>query len=778
MFSIDFYRKLNFTFGLLVLGILFGIITFAATLEVKDLDLWFHLRSGNYIVHHREVPVVDVFSCSAKGQTWNNHEWLFQVIVYGVKRLWGMDALIYMQAGVVLLTFLVLMLLTYRASRLLLMAPLLYLVFLVYQTRFTIRPDIFSILLMVTFIAILATSLKRRWSLWALFFLQIIWTNMHGYFFLGVLIVVLALAAEWIKRRVHLPWSWNKEGLLTDEEFRRLHLIGGAVILATLINPMGWRGTVYPLTVLWQIPSGASNVFFEHITELRRPLSLSTLWDMGVQWPYKALIFLSAVALFLGRRRLDIRVLLFWLFFLLFSVIALRNITYFAVMAYLLLMISSVNISVDDLSPVRFLSEKFMHLTGVFVGVLLMIGLLNAGCDLQDRGYYDFDAYARKSVYLGIDRRVFPHHAVDFLRKNNIKGNFFNDFNSGAFLIGRVYPNIRVFMDGRTELRGAKFFTTYKKLWEEGDEKLFDEMVARYQLTGAFVNTAYNQAPEKFLKMISNKKDWYMVYLDYDAAIFLKDAPVNEEAIDKNALDMSMWKPYGLDLKKFGPMPVVPYPFVSRANSLLAMGFDDLAMAEADAALVVYPSFSEAHAIKGRIYYERKEFEKAFKSYRTAASLDTGDMDIRSKLVVCYYETGAYDEAIKQAEEVLDIQPSNVRAQLAMARSFAKKKQNKKAYDILVQAFKSRFKKVDDVVALGDIFFTDKAYVLAGKCYKMVLQKDPLFTDARVRLGDVLKEQKNISGARLQWRRAMKSRSDDKGIKERLAGTESKPLGK
>ena len=40
----------------------------------------------------------------------------------------------------------------------------------------------------------------------------------------------------------------------------------------------------------------------------------------------------------------------------------------------------------------------------------------------------------------------------DFLVANKVKGNFFNDFNSGAYLVGRCSPNIKVFIDGRTEV--------------------------------------------------------------------------------------------------------------------------------------------------------------------------------------------------------------------------------------------------------------------------------------------------------------------------------------
>jgi hypothetical protein len=107
MLSLTFYKKLNWTFGVLAIGILFALIAFAATIEIKDLDLWLHIRMGQFIVQHGYVPSVDVLSASFAGQPWNNHEWLFQVIVYLVKSHWGLDGLIYMQSAVVVLTFLI-----------------------------------------------------------------------------------------------------------------------------------------------------------------------------------------------------------------------------------------------------------------------------------------------------------------------------------------------------------------------------------------------------------------------------------------------------------------------------------------------------------------------------------------------------------------------------------------------------------------------------------------------------------------------------------------------
>ena len=77
----------------------------------------------------------------------------------------------------------------------------------------------------------------------------------------------------------------------------------------------------------------------------------------------------------------------------------------------------------------------------------------------------------------GITQRNYPNKAADFLVENKVKGNFFNDFNSGAYLIGRCFPDIKVFMDGRTEVYGPRFFQYYDKAWKQGDVKILEEIL-------------------------------------------------------------------------------------------------------------------------------------------------------------------------------------------------------------------------------------------------------------------------------------------------------------
>src|SRR5271170_7647599 len=112
-----FWKNLSTTLGWLSVGVLFGMITFSSSLEIKDLDLWLHLRMGWWITQHGFVPNYDVLSCTIAGKPWVNHEWLFQVLVYLVKESFGFNGLICMQSIVVAVTFLVLLFLGYSRER-------------------------------------------------------------------------------------------------------------------------------------------------------------------------------------------------------------------------------------------------------------------------------------------------------------------------------------------------------------------------------------------------------------------------------------------------------------------------------------------------------------------------------------------------------------------------------------------------------------------------------------------------------------------------------------
>ncbi|MDE1921345.1 MAG: tetratricopeptide repeat protein [Candidatus Omnitrophica bacterium] len=709
-----FWRHLSVTFGWLAIGLLFCLVTFSSSLEIKDLDLWLHLRMGWWIWQHGFVPHYDVLSCTIAGKPWVNHEWLFQVLVYLVQRAYGFNGLISMQSLVVGATFLFLLFLGYSRERQWLSVVSLLMVLMVYQTRFTIRPDIFSILFFVLYIYVLSLHINKRWALYALVGLQIIWANTHGFFFFGPLLVAVAILSEFLKRRVPMPYEWNTTGRLTDGEYRSLKILFPLLILACCVNPDTFKGAWYPVKVFFSL-SGSNKIFFKHIVELQRPITAQNIFT-NMWMYYKALIVVSFLSFVFNRRKIDVSSLLVWAIFLAFSLAAIRNMVFFAVAAYMVLMVNAISISWKNVVPLHFSSPKFKYLTVIIIEIILMLWMMNFGIQMSSNGYFDFDTYGRKSEFFGVSKRVYPYEAVNFLVAQKIKGNFFNDFNSGAYLVGRVDPAVKVFIDGRTEEYGAKFFENYQKIWMQGNAKVFEQFERKDNITGAFLNNAHQEIPPACLKMFHSFKDWSIVYLDYDGVIFLKKTPYNMPFIRKFSVDIHHWVPKPMNLYKLGTKLVTPFPFVNRAYILETLDADEAAIREAREALAVAPDYGQAYHILAKIYTKRHEYKKAFVNYRLAA-IYTGDLPSILGLAHAYEELKHYDGAIDEYRRVLSIFPRNIEGYFGLARCLAKEGKDKKALAMIDKAKKLGLEDKVDVQKIHDIINGKKKKVFINKQY-------------------------------------------------------------
>ncbi len=763
----SFWRKISYGMGYVVIGILLGLAVFQSNLEIKDLDLWLHIATGRFIVENGYVPSIDVLSYSIQGKPWINHEWVFQVLVYWIYQAGGADALLMMQAMVVAVTLCFLLLIGYSRERQILSVFLLLIVVLVYQMRFTIRPDIFSLLFFTLTIYIMSGHLDKRWSLYALFLIQVLWTNFHGFFFLGPLIILWGILDEFVKRHIRLPFEWNNVGRLTDGEYKRLKQIFGVVILACLFNPLTFEGAWYPIKVMVQLPS-ESKIFFEHIQELQRPVSLKTIFALDDALHYKLLIYFSALSFIFNFRMIDIGVFVFWLFFLAFSLMAKRNLVFFAFAAYLVCITNLMNIRLRDIVPLRFTHEKFRHMTSILFKIILCFWMIQYGLASANRSYFDFDTFERKSEFWGVSLRTYPNKAADFLIDHQAQGNFFNDFNSGAYLLGRCFPRIKVFIDGRTEVYGADFFRMYKKMWAEGDKEFLDKAIEQYHITGALLNSIQSEIPGNVLKYFFKKEGWAMVYFDYDAVIFLKDIPQNRKIIERFRIDLSQWKPPKMDLKRLGARNVTPFPQTSRAYTLEVLGFDEAALIEAQEALKMSPAYLEPYKIMGKIFGKRKEYEKAFENFRIATMLSPFNREVRYNLALAYSDLGDWEGAVKQYKRIIQFEPNNPKGYFHLSKAYAKRKEYKEALEAVGQAHRLDSSDVVDLLKIGDIIYEQGDFKSAQQVYEMALATGKDQANIHNKLGLCFQSLKQPQEAKDHYRKGLAIDPHHSELKENL----------
>ena len=69
----------------------FGFIVIFTVLFISivlsDPDYFWHLSAGQYIWENKALPSVDVFSYTFADKPWVLHEWLFEIILFGIYSL-------------------------------------------------------------------------------------------------------------------------------------------------------------------------------------------------------------------------------------------------------------------------------------------------------------------------------------------------------------------------------------------------------------------------------------------------------------------------------------------------------------------------------------------------------------------------------------------------------------------------------------------------------------------------------------------------------------------
>jgi len=176
-----------------VLVVFIGIFAMAAR-NVLDPDVWWHLKTGEWIAQHHAVPHSDPFSYTRAGQPWVAHEWLSELAIYGIFRSTGYAGLILFFAAVISAAFVPLYL---RCKTDAVMAGAVTLWGALATTVvWGVRPQIFSFLLLSLWLLILERSEKKpELLLWTLP-ITLVWVNLHAGFILGPAFLALFIAGE------------------------------------------------------------------------------------------------------------------------------------------------------------------------------------------------------------------------------------------------------------------------------------------------------------------------------------------------------------------------------------------------------------------------------------------------------------------------------------------------------------------------------------------------------------------------------------------------------
>lgn len=233
----------------------------ADSLQFADTDLWGHVRFGQVMLRTGHLIHADIFSYSASGRRWIDHEWLSEVIM----------ALFYDAMGVVglkLMKFLcastIIVLLSTGVGETGAVPALQFGVLLAaafgLQLQIQFRPQLFDYIFLSALLALFARARSRgRAPLWLALPMMMLWANLHGGFFIGIVVLGVYAGAT------GLLDVWQGRGVSRG---LRLGLLALACLLVTLINPYGigeWRIVAHTLGNPYTMSFGAEFQSFFHV---------------------------------------------------------------------------------------------------------------------------------------------------------------------------------------------------------------------------------------------------------------------------------------------------------------------------------------------------------------------------------------------------------------------------------------------------------------------------------------------------------------------------------
>jgi hypothetical protein len=477
-----------FSFPVMLGTFLVGRGYYSGRMFFLDPDVWWHIKTGQTILATHHFPTTDPYSFTVHGQPWVAYEWIGEVLVGWIARF-GIRALDFYQivvAGVILLSLYVLATMRSNSKAGFLTVGLLSPMALM---SLTLRPQMLGYLCVIFTLIILEAFRKgRSWAIWILPPLFLIWVNMHGFWIIGLGIVVLyyvcGLAEFRIGRIEAARW--------TTKQREQISLAFLLSIIATAITPYGTEVAAFPFRYAFALPLNVA-----HIIEWQ-PMPLAEAGGkifLGVVLGFFALEILFDVewrleelVLFLGGTALAFMHVRFMLLFVPFITPVLARI--FA----------------RWLSPYSQAKDKF-----VLNGVLMACAVWGMIHYFPSRA--DLDAKVASQ---------YPVKAVEYLRQHPVAGNMLNNYGFGGYLIYAATPQVKLFIDGRGDLYEiGGIMGDYLQLMSLKPGGL--DVLRRYQIQSCLI-----RQDDALATVLGALPDWKKTYSDDLAVLYVRRASAGE----------------------------------------------------------------------------------------------------------------------------------------------------------------------------------------------------------------------------------------------------------
>lgn len=407
--------------------------------KVHEPDLWWQLRTGEYIVENKEVPNTDVFSFTYTGKPWLNVKWGFEVGQAAIVKWLGPEYLPLPQffANVLMLAFLVLIMRNLeaknqRSTALKSAALLLFLLGMSY--RMNGRPELVSYTFTALYLFVFTQFWcgKQKW-IFALLPAQMLWANLHEGYGTGMVISAIFIITLWIE--FHLDGK-------TTSSARNTLLKQTAIVVASWLvvaaHPGGLQMIWHPYEIFTQL---TKNQFTQEIYSAAK----KAYWQM----PAFIGLALGAIAAYhtwqngIEKGRFSFNKLRKT--YPLFYIIVFAAFFYLSLKSYrnlpFLLVVSTPLVAMQLHIWLGKISKKKM--TWVLVTTAFLFYM-----SITTNVFYHLFLPAEEYGW-GVSTTKNPVGAAQFIEENKLEGPAFSDYLSSSYFLWRLQPDFKTFVDLR-----------------------------------------------------------------------------------------------------------------------------------------------------------------------------------------------------------------------------------------------------------------------------------------------------------------------------------------
>ena len=405
------------------------IIVVADAGRWADPDLWGHLAFGRLILTRGHLPSRDIYSYSASGLPWHDHEWLSEVILALCWSGLGVVGLKLMKLAATAATITLLAMgaaetgapiplqLTVLTTGAVAMAPMIQ-----------FRPQLFEFIALSALLLLLAReSYRRAGRLWLAIPIFALWANLHGGFFVGLAVLAAYTAVTAI------------EDLAAGDGLKRgVHLSGvtAGCILATLVTPDGignWFTVLHTLgdPLTRAIVSEWQPLLFKIAEEWHKSPKTAINFALVI------VPFIALVACFALRPRgSDLALVMIATMMGAAAYLAVRNMA-LAVIATTTPLCRHAALAFESTrfgntgAPARRAQSHELLVGAIAFVIALETGLFSPGLP---------DGYPQ------------PRGAIEFMQAKRLHGNVLADFGWGEYLIFHLASESKVFVDSRYDM--------------------------------------------------------------------------------------------------------------------------------------------------------------------------------------------------------------------------------------------------------------------------------------------------------------------------------------